>query len=54
MRDTETIKEQMLQGDLFKMVTKVYKKYNVLLMVDQQNQDENWFNDIDVNIVKFK
>ena len=36
------------------MVKKVHKKYNVLLLVDQQDQDEDWLNDIDANIAKFK
>ena len=25
-----------------------------MLLVDQQDQDNDWFNDIDANIVKFK
>lgn len=36
------------------MVKKVRKQYNVLLLVDQQDQDEDWLNDIDANIAKFK
>ena len=36
------------------MVKKVHKQYNVLLLVDQQDQDEDWPNDIDANIAKFK
>lgn len=36
------------------MVKKVHKQYNVLLLVDQQDQDEDWLNDIDANIAKFK
>lgn len=54
MKYTEAVKEQMLQGNLFEKVTKFYKHYNVLLSVDEQDQDEDWFNDIYVNIAKFK
>ena len=31
------------------MVTKVYKKYNALLLVDQQDEGIDWFNDINLN-----
>lgn len=54
MCSTATVKVKVLQGYLFKMVTKFYKQYNILLLVDQQDQDNDWFNDIDANIVKFK
>ena len=51
MRDTEAVKEHMVQGDLFEMVTKVQKQWNFQQLVDQQNQNEYWFNDNDANIV---
>ena len=51
MRDTEAVKEHMVQSDLFEMVTKVQKQCNFQQLVDQQNQNEYWFNDNDTNIV---
>ena len=49
MEDIEAVTEQILQGELFEIVTKVYKKYNALLLVDQQDEDIDWFNDINLN-----
>lgn len=49
MEDIEAVREQILQGELFEMVTKVYKKYNALLLVDQQDEGIDWFNDINSN-----
>ena len=40
--------------DLFKMVTEVHKWYDALLPVEQQDKDEDWFDEIDANMLQFK
>ena len=54
-RDVEVVREQMLQvDDLLKMVIEVDKEYNALLPVEQQDQDEDWFDEIDASTLQFK
>ena len=44
----------MLQADdLFKMVTEVHSEY-VLLSVEQQYKDDDWFDEIDASMLQFR
>ena len=47
--------EQMLQvDDLFKIMTEVYKEYNALLPVEQQDKDDDSFGEIDATMLQLK
>ena len=51
----EVVRKQMLQvDDLFKIVTEVYKEYNALLPVEQQDKDEDCFDEIDDSMLQSK
>ena len=48
VRNNEAVREQMLQIDgVFKMFIEVHRKYNFLLPLEMQEQNEDWFDDID-------
>ena len=54
-RNAETVREQMQQiNDMFKQLMDVYKEYNSLLPLEAQEDDENWFHDIDADMLVFK
>ena len=45
----------MLQADgVFKMLIEVQREYNSLMPLEMQEQDENWFDDIDEKMMSFK
>ena len=53
--NVEAVKEQMLQADgVFKMLIEVQREYNSLMPLEMQEQDENWFDDIDEKMMSFK
>ena len=39
---------------MFKMLVEVHRDYNSLLPVEMQEQDEDWFDDIDEKMMSFK
>ena len=53
-RNVETVREQMLQIDMFKQVMDVHKEYNSLLPLEAQEGDKKWFDDIDADRLVFK
>ena len=54
-RNVETVREQMLQiDDMFRQLMDVHKKYNSLLPLEAQEDDEKWFDDIDADMLVFK
>ena len=55
VRNIEAVKQQMLQIDgVFKMLIEVHRKYNSLLPLEMQEQDEDWFHDINEKMMPFK
>ena len=45
----------MLQiDDMFKQIMDVHKRYNSMLPLEAQEDDEKWFDDIDANMLVFK
>ena len=55
VRNVEAVKQQMLQIDgVFKMLIEVHRKYNSLLPLEMQEQDEDWFHDINEKMMPFK
>ena len=55
VRNVEAVREQMLQIDgVFKMLIEVHREYNLLLPLEMQEQDEDWFDDIDEKLMSFK
>ena len=40
--------------DKFKMLIEVHKEYNSLLPLEIQEQDEEWFDDVDEDLLSFK
>ena len=40
--------------DKFKMLMEVHKEYNSLLPLEIQEQDEEWFDDVDEDLLSFK
>ena len=45
----------MLQiDDVFKILIEVHREYNSLLPLEMQEQDEDWFDDIDEKMMSFK
>ena len=55
VRNVEAVREQMLQIDgVFKMLIEVHREYNSLLPLEMQEQDEDWFDDIDEKMMSFK
>ena len=55
VRNVEAVREQMLQIDgVFKMLLEVHREYNFLLPLEMQEQDEDWFDDIDEKLMSFK
>ena len=55
VRNVEAVKEQMLQiGGVFKMLIEVHREYNSLLPLEMQEQDEDWFTDIDEKMMSLK
>ena len=45
----------MLQiNGVFKMLTEVHREYNSLLPLEVQEQEGDWFDDIDEKIMSFK
>ena len=53
-RNVETVREQILQIDMFKQLMDVHKEYNFLLPLEAQEDDEKWFDDIDAEMLVFK
>ena len=53
-RNVETVREQMQQIDMFKQLMDVHKEYNSLLPLEAQEDDKNWFHDIDADMLVFK
>ena len=53
-RNVETVREQILQIDMFKQLMDVHKEYNFLLPLEAQEDDEKWFDDIDADMLVFK
>ena len=53
-RNVETVREQMQQIDIFKQLMDVHKDYNSLLPLEAQEDDKNWFHDIDADMLVFK
>ena len=53
-RNVETVREQMLQIDMFKQVMDVHKEYNSLLPLEAQEGDKKWFDDTDADRLVFK
>ena len=54
-RNVKAVQEQMKQtDDKFKMLMEVHKEYNSLLILEMQEQDEEWFDDVDENMLSFK
>ena len=48
VRNNEAVREQMLQIDgVFKMFIEVHRKCNFLLPLEMQEQNKDWFDDID-------
>ena len=55
LRNVEAVREQMLQiNGVFKMLTEVHREYNSLLPLEMQEQEGDWFDDIDEKIMSFK
>ena len=55
VRNVEDVREQMLQIDgVFKMLTELHRQYNSLLPLEIQEQDEDWFVDINEKMMSFK
>ena len=55
LRNVEAVREQMLQiNGVFKMLTEVHREYNSLLPLEMQEQDGDWFDDIDEKMMSFK
>ena len=53
--NVKTITEQMLQiDDMFKQLMNVHQKYNSLLPLEAQEDDEKWFDDIGADMLVFK
>ena len=54
-RNNETVREQMIQIDeKFKMLMEVQKEYNSLLPLEMKEQDEEWLDDVDGDMLSFK
>ena len=54
-RNVETVREQMLQiDDMFKQLMDVHKEYNSLLPLVAPEDNDKWFDDIDVDMLVFK
>ena len=52
VRNFEAVREQMIQIDgVFKKLIEVHREYNSLLPLDMQEQDEDWFDDIDEKMI---
>ena len=52
VRYFEAVREQMMQIDgVFKILIEVHREYNSLLPLDMQEQDEDWFDDIDGKMI---
>ena len=55
LRNVETVREQMLQiDDMFKQLMDVHKEYNSLLPLVAPEDNDKWFDDIDVDMLVFK
>ena len=55
LRNFEAVREQMIQiDDKLKMLIEVHKEYNSLLSLEMQEQDEEWFDDVDEDMLLFK
>ena len=55
VRNVEAVRKQMLQiDDVFKILIEVHREYNSLLPLEMQEQDEDWFDDIDEKMMSFK
>ena len=53
-RNVEAVQEQMTQvDDKCKMLMEVHKKYNSLLPLEMQEQDGEWFDDVDEDMLSF-
>ena len=53
--NVETVREKMLQmDDIFKQLMDVHKEYKSLLLLEVQEDDEKWFDDIDADMLLFK
>ena len=53
-RNVETVRQQILQIDMFKQLMDVHKEYNFLLPLEAQEDDKKWFDDIDADMLVFK
>ena len=54
-RNVEAVREQMIQIDnKFKMLMEVHKEYNSLLPLKMQEEHEEWFGDVDEDMLSFK
>ena len=54
-KNTEAVREQLQQfDDIFRMMLDVQKSYNSLLPLAEQQRDEEWLDDLDLNICSFK
>ena len=51
--NVETVREQMLQIDMFKQLMDVLKEYNSLLPLEAQEDDKKLFDDIDADMLVF-
>ena len=51
--NVETVREQMLQIDMFKQLMDVHKEYNSLLPLEAQEDDKKLFDDIDADMLVF-
>ena len=40
--------------DKYKMLVEVHEEYNSLLSLEMQAQDEEWFDEVDENMLSFK
>ena len=53
-RNVEAVTEQRLQiDDMFKKMMEVHKEYNSLSPLEVQEDDEQWFDDIDADMLVF-
>ena len=55
IRNVEARREHMRQiNGLFKILIEMRREYNSLLPLEGQEQDEDWFGDIDEKMMSFK